>query len=106
VQISTEGGVEPVWARNGRELFFRNGDRMMVAAVETKAAFAAANPKLLFEGQYATAFSPLDRDYDVSSDGQRFLMIKASEEESGATQLNVVINWSDELRRLAPAGKP
>ena len=39
-------------------------------------------------------------------DGQRFLMIKASEQESAATQLNVVLNWSDELRRLAPAGKP
>jgi hypothetical protein len=45
-------------------------------------------------------------NYDVSTDGQRFLMIKASEQESAATQLNVVLNWSDELRRLAPAGNP
>jgi hypothetical protein len=54
VQISTEGGVEPVWARNGRELFYRNGDKMMTAAIETGPVFAAAKPKLLFEGHYET----------------------------------------------------
>jgi serine/threonine-protein kinase len=105
-QISTEGGVEPVWARNGRELFYRNGDKMMVTAVETKPVFAPAKPKLLFEGHYEAGSFPFEPDYDVSPDGQRFLMIKGSEQESAATQLNVVLNWSDELRRLAPAGKP
>ena len=108
VQISTEGGLEPVWARNGRELFYRSGDKMMAAAVETKPTFAAAKPKLLFEGHYETVIFGFYEgpNYDVSPDGQRFLMIKASEQESAPTQLNVVLNWSDELRRLAPSGKP
>jgi serine/threonine-protein kinase len=107
MQISTQGGTEPMWARNGRELFYRNGDKMMAAAVETKPVFAAAKPKLLFEGHYQAGFSAFDTAYyDVSPDGQRFLMIKGSEQESAATQLNLVLNWSDELRRLAPAGKP
>jgi Tol biopolymer transport system component len=105
-QISTEGGVEPVWAPNGRELFYRNGDKMMAAAVETKPMFAAGKPKLLFEGHYAAGFRPIYQDYDVSPDGQRFLMVKASEQEQASTQINVVLNWSDELHRLAPAGKP
>jgi eukaryotic-like serine/threonine-protein kinase len=105
-QISTEGGTQPMWAPNGRELFYRNGDKMMAAAVETKPVFAASKPKLLFEAHYETGFSPFERGYDLSPDGQRFLMIKASEQESAATQLNVVLNWSDELRRLAPAAKP
>jgi serine/threonine-protein kinase len=105
-QISTEGGTQPMWARNGRELFYRNGDKMMVTAVETNPVFAASKPKLLFEAHYETYFNPFERDYDVSPDGQKFLMIKGSEQESAATQLNVVLNWSDELRRLAPAGKP
>ena len=105
-QISTEGGTQPMWARNGRQLFYRNGDKMMVTAVETNPVFAASKPKLLFEAHYETYFLPFERDYDVSPDGQRFLMIKASEQESAATQLNVVLNWSDELRRLAPPGKP
>ena len=64
-----------MWARNGRELFYRNGDKMMVTAVETTPVFAAAKPKLLFEGQYETAILPFERDYDVSPDGQRFLIL-------------------------------
>jgi len=78
---------------------------MMTTAVETKLGFAAAKPKLLFEGHYETSIYAFEPNYDVSPDGQQFLMIKGSEQES-ATQLNVVLNWSDELRRLAPAGKP
>ena len=97
---------EPVWARDGRELFYRNGGKMMVTAVETQPRFAASKPKLLFEGHYETSMYAFEPNYDVSPDGQRFLMIKASEPESAGTQLNVVLNWSDELRRLAPAGKP
>jgi len=80
---------------------------MMAAAIETKPVFAAGKPKLLFEGLYergilSFSFEP---NYDVSPDGQQFLMIKGSEQESVATQLNVVLNWSDEVRRLAPVGK-
>jgi serine/threonine-protein kinase len=104
VQISTEGGVEPVWARNGRELFYRNGDKMMVAAVETKPVFTAAKPRLLFEGHYEASPESLPANYDVSPDGQRFLMIKASEQEQASTQINVVQNWFEELKRRVPAG--
>jgi serine/threonine-protein kinase len=106
VQISTEGGTEPVWSRNGRELFYRNGDKMMAAAIVTQPAFAPAKPRLLFEGHYETGLYPFLANYDVSPDGQRFLMIKASDQGSTPTQFNVVFNWSEELRRLAPAGKP
>jgi Tol biopolymer transport system component len=107
VPISTDGGTEPVWARNGKELFYRNGDKMMAAAVETKPTFAAAKPTLLFEGHYETIISTYTMvpNYDVSPDGQRFLVIKSTDRESEWTQLNVVLNWSEELRRLAPAGK-
>jgi serine/threonine-protein kinase len=102
--VSTEGGTEPMWARNGRELFYRNGDKMMVAAVETKPTFAAAKPRVLFEGHYEASLIGFQPNYDVTLDGQRFIMIKGSEQ--AATQVNVVLNWSDELRRLVPAGKP
>jgi len=106
MRISTDGGTEPMWTRNGRELFYRNGDKMMATAVETKPVFAATKPKLLFEGHYQTGFGAFEPDYDVNSDGQKFLMIKASQQKSAVTQLNVVLNWSDELCRLGPAGKP
>jgi serine/threonine-protein kinase len=98
-QISTEGGTEPLWARNGRELFYRNGDRMMAAAVETKPTFAAAKPKLLFEGNYAAGADGFVRRYDVSPDSQRFLMVKEAAQEQSASQINIVLNWFEELKR-------
>jgi serine/threonine-protein kinase len=104
LQISTEGGAEPVWARNGRELFYRNGDKMMSAAVETKPMFTAGKPKLLFEGHYEAGLYPSLANYDVSPDGQRFLMIKASEQEQASTQINVVLNGFEELKRRVPTG--
>src|SRR5437762_6529613 len=63
-QISTEGGREPAWARSARELFYRNGGKMMVADVLTQPTFTAARPRMLFEGHYAADIHRL-RTYDV-----------------------------------------
>jgi eukaryotic-like serine/threonine-protein kinase len=109
-QISTEGGTEPVWNRNGRELFYRNGDKMMAVDIATQPSFAAGKPRMLFEGPYLprTNFSTLATmpNYDVSPDGQRFLMVKSSEQEAAApTQINVVLNWFEELKQKVPVGK-
>jgi len=103
-QISTEGGREPVWNRNGRELFYRNGDKMMTVDIATQPGFAADKPRVLFEGRYEpTVFTA--PNYDVSPDGQRFLMLKRSESGQAApTQINVVLNWFEELKRRVPAG--
>ena len=76
---------------------------MMAVVIETKPAIAAAKPNLLFEGHYETGFYPFLANYDVSPDGQRFLMVKASGKESVATQLNVVLNWFEELKERVPA---
>jgi len=106
LQISTEGGTEPVWNRNGRELFYRSGDKMMAVDIATQPGFAAGKPHLLFEGIYerTPATSP---NYDVSPDGQRFLMLKPDAQEAAApTQINVVLNWFEELKRRVPPGKP
>ena len=97
-QISTEGGTEPLWARNGRELFYRNGDQMMAAAVETKPTFTAGKPELLFKGDYVTGPTDFWPNYGASSDSQRFLMVKAAEQERAVSQINVVLNWSEELK--------
>ena len=104
-QISTEGGTEPVWNRNGRELFYRSGDKMMAVDIATQPGFAAGKPRMLFEGPYVPtpATSP---NYDVSPDGQRFLMLKPSEQAQAApTQINVVLNWFEELKQKVPTGK-
>jgi serine/threonine protein kinase/Tol biopolymer transport system component len=103
-QISTEGGTEPVWNRNGRELFYRSGNKMMAVDIATQPSFSAGKPRMLFEGRYELAPFP-SSNYDVSPDGQRFLMIKTSEQAQAArTQINVVLNWFEELKRRVPVG--
>jgi Tol biopolymer transport system component len=103
--ISAEGGREPVWNRNGRELFYRSGDRMMVVDVATEPGFSAGKPRVLFEGPYErTVFTVAN--YDVSPDGQRFLMLKRSDQGAAApTQITIVQNWFEELKRRVPAPK-
>jgi eukaryotic-like serine/threonine-protein kinase len=104
-QISSEGGAEPVWARSGRELFYRNGDKMMAVVIETTPAFAAAKPTQLFEGHYEMGNYNFLQNYDVSPDGKRFLMVKAGEQAASAVQINVVLNWFEELKQKVPTGK-
>ena len=97
-QISTEGGSEPLWNPSGPELFYRSGNnKMMAVEVTTQPSFSAGTPKMLFEGQYLSTAGPWFCNYDVSPDGQHFLMIKESE-----PQINVVLNWFEELKRRVP----
>jgi eukaryotic-like serine/threonine-protein kinase len=105
LQISTDGGMEPVWNPNGRELFYRSGDKMMAVDIATQPSFNAGKPRIIFEGRYerTPATGP---NYDVSPDGQRFLMLKPIEQEVAApTQINVVLNWFEELKHRVPTEK-
>jgi hypothetical protein len=100
-QISTDGGNEPLWARNGRELFYRNGDKVMAVDITTQPSFQAGTPRMLFEGEYERRNN--ETNFDISPDGQRFLMIKPSEQQAqAATQIHVVLNWFEELKRRVP----
>jgi serine/threonine-protein kinase len=102
-QISTEGGGEPVWARTG-ELFYRNGDKMMVVETKTQPDFSAEKPRLLFQGRYVLYRARAN--YDVSPDVERFLMVKPSDQElAPVTQLSVVENWFEELKRRSPSAE-
>ena len=96
-QISAEGGAEPVWSANGRELFFRSGDRMMSADMTGS---SAPRPRVLFEDRYERLPWGM-RNYDVSPDGQRFLMVKP-ERFSEPQRIILVQNFADELKRLLP----
>ena len=102
-QISADGGTEPVWNRNGRELFYRSGNKMMAVDVTTQAGLAAGKSRLLFEGLYvASQFPLIGVAYDVSSDGQRFLMVKEARQRTSENQIHIVQNWFEELKRLVP----
>jgi serine/threonine protein kinase len=98
-QISTDGGAEIVWGRNGRELFYRNGPRLMAVDVVTQPAFSAGTPRAVFETPFARGEPGLP-NYDVAPDG-RFLMIKPGDTEAAPRPIHIVINWFDELRRIA-----
>ena len=102
-----EGGEQPVWSPDGRELFYRSGNRMMVVSIQTRdQTLNAGKPERLFEGSYVSTHSnpPGFQYYDISPDGQRFLMLKEGTEEEPA-QITVIQNWFEELKRLVPPGR-
>ncbi len=96
-RISIAGGGEPVWSPDGRQLFFRERDRMLVVDVDYAPAFSAGRPRVLFTGKYDAAPLTGHQHYDISLDGKRFLMIKHGE-PAGPSAVQVVLNWSEELK--------
>ena len=105
-QVSTAGGTRPLWAPSGQELFHvAPTGALMRVGVERGPSWAATTPTLLVkEGYFTIAGGNLGRTYDISPDGQRFLMIKAGggSDQAAAPQIVVVQNWFEELKRLVP----
>ena len=90
----------PLWSPDGRELFYFSGNKMMAVAIQSEPNFTYGISQVLFER------SSLALGYDIHPDGQRFLMIKpATEEVSAPTELILVLNWFEELKRLVPTDK-
>ena len=101
VQVSNQGGLEPLWARSGRSLFYRTPNGIVSVAVTASSDFAVGERRTVLSGEYVS--DPTHQDYDVSLDGLRFLLLKPTGGESKAI---VVHNWSRELReRLAERKK-
>ncbi|MEK6288202.1 MAG: protein kinase [Acidobacteriota bacterium] len=95
-QISTGGGEEVIWSPDGRNLFYREGLKWMSVAIQTQTEFRADAPKVMFEGPYLNVPGV---SYDVAPDGQHFIMIEENQKQAPTTQLNVVLNWFEELKR-------
>jgi serine/threonine-protein kinase len=104
-QVSTAGGTAPLWARSGKELFFLgpDGALMRVPVEATATTWNAGAPAKLLEPRYD--IRGIGRSYDVSSDGQRFLMMKASGDSTAPQSVVVVQHFDEELKRLVPAGR-
>ena len=98
--ISTSGGGEPAWSRGGKELFYRNGDQMMAVDVERQ-PFRAARPTVLFTGRYLHTAAGRRTEYDVASNGD-FVMLSVAEGDQAATQINLLMNWFEELKARVP----
>jgi serine/threonine-protein kinase len=105
-QVSTDGGIRPLWAPKGRELFYLAPDgALMRVGVAGSATWTATTPQKLFEARYfAGTGGFLGRPYDITSDGQRFLMLKAggSDATAAAPRIEVVEHFDEELKRLLP----
>jgi hypothetical protein len=95
--------VEPLWARDGRQLFYQSGDRLMGVSISTTPAFAAGEPRLIAEGRFRVA--PNNKTpYDVAADG-RFLRVQQIEPERPLNRIDVVLNWFAELRAAAGSAR-
>ncbi len=104
VRISQEGGTEPVWSHSG-ELFYLQGPALasdsavavMAVTVGTNPGFTAGKPTMLFSGNYVRTI-PI-RNFDVSPDGQHFVMVKpVMEAQLPITTMSLVVNWTEELK--------
>lgn len=113
VQISIDGGSEPAWRRDGRELYYLQDvsaggalkTRVMAVSVTTTPALSVGTPHVLFEGPFRSDGGAF-RNYDVTADGQRFLMVRAVERPpTRVSQMVLVQNWIEELKTRVPAGK-
>jgi len=91
-QVSTGGGTSPVWSRDGRELCFIAGDRMMEADVDARGVFRSGAPRALFSGPYDVRTPPV-RNYDMSADG-RFVMIKRKFLSGRPRELLLIDGWT------------
>jgi Tol biopolymer transport system component len=106
IQVSTDGGIDPVWRRKGGELFYRNGDKMMAVSVSGGATPVLSKPRELWTrhfmvGSSASCGMPgvASANYDVTADGERFVMIEDKDQDMLAKQINVVLNFGEELKR-------
>ena len=103
--------LHPLWAPDGRELYYRTGaspeeleqralaqkTRVMAVSIETKSAFKAGQPRLLFEGPYFES----GHDIAVTPDGKGFILIRESDTQTGPREIQVVVNWLEELKQRA-----
>jgi serine/threonine-protein kinase len=104
-KLSLEGGTEPLWARNGKQLFYRWQDQVWAVDVRTDADFTPGKPRLVFDVPGYRMSNPIG-GWDISLDGQRFLMAKLDDRKpTPVTEMILVQNWFEELKRLCPTGK-
>jgi Tol biopolymer transport system component len=111
-KVSTDGGRMPKWSRDGRELFYWTDDVLMAVSVETEPEFKPGAPKVLLKRKPIVSYSMGSPgiSWDVDLDAKRFLMIKPAVDgnesaEGPPRKINIVLNWTEELKRLVPAGK-
>jgi len=105
IHISTNGGTDPLWRHDGRQLYYRLGDQMMVVDTSYGPSLKATKPIVLWRGNYLAGAGsscgmagPTSANYDVTPDGERFLMIEDASSTAESERLRVISNWSVGLK--------
>ena len=105
-RVTQQGGVDPLWSPDGKELFYLNGGQLMGIDIATEPAFSFGNEQALGMRGFVAAFGPT-RPYDITPDGQRFLMVFPADQADSVTEtaderINIVLNWFEELKERVP----
>lgn len=95
-KLSINGGTSPRWSRDGKELFYRIGGKLMAVKIDTTGSLRLGAPRELFDG-------PFGASYDVLPNGPAFVMVKEMDAGDSPTRINFVLNWFEELKRLSSA---
>jgi eukaryotic-like serine/threonine-protein kinase len=103
-QVSTDGGIEPLWSRDGRELFFQNGSQLMGVTVTPGAEWSASQPHVVHEGRFLRG-SNGNTSWSINKDGTRFFRIQLVEPERAITHVDLVLNWFSELQQRVAGAK-
>jgi hypothetical protein len=102
-QITRDGGQHPLWSPDGKELFYESTGRLFSVSVRTQGSFEFSNPTQLPIPAYAQGQGTNPRAYDITADGKRFIMAFRSGQANGgsspALQIQVVLNWFEELKQ-------
>jgi Tol biopolymer transport system component len=100
-QISTDGGMAPIWGPDGRELFFGNHRGILRVEVSTKGEFRHGRPELLISGSFLLQ-TPPRANFDISPNGKLFVLVQAGDSDEAHHELRVSLNWFEELKRMVP----
>jgi hypothetical protein len=98
-QISEDGGKEPLWSKDGLNIYYRSGDEIMSVDVETSHVFKLGKRVALFQDIFVQ--SMYSQNYDIHPADEQFLMLKNLRPSS----ITVILNWIEELKHLVPTGK-
>jgi serine/threonine-protein kinase len=101
IQVSTDGGIYPVWSRDGRRLIYENSDTLWSVDVTGSPTFSVGKTHVLYQGEiWNDAAGP---NYALSPDGKRIVVVERSK-DAAESNINVILNWNEELLRLTGSG--